>query len=330
MNNIRTKGVAAKVAVARLRLGVCAFAVCAAGMAYPASRVGCLIEPESIAEVGSSVIGSIEMLHADRGDRVRKGQILATLKADVERASLLVAQARAQSEAEVQSAQSNLDFLRQKQARTEDLVKKNFVAQQVLDQARAEADIASQKLVQAKEQRNVAKRELDLAQAQLEVRMIRSPIDGVVTERYVTTGERVDQKQMFRITRIDPLRVELIVPAAQFGSVREGAFTKVTPDLPGQIPRQARVVLVDNLIDAASNTFRVRATLPNPGGAIPAGARCVSELSSGVARRADEGETPAAASIKHSAMESTVKGGAGNFSPIGRMSMELKSRPQSP
>ena len=298
--------------------------------AGPAPRVGCLIEPESIAEVGSSVIGAIETLHVERGDLVKKGQVLATLKADVERASLQIAHARAQSDAEMLAARTNLDFLRQKQTRTEDLVNKNFISQQVLDQARSEADIAAQKLTQATEQRRVLKRELDLAQAQLEVRSIRSPIDGVVAERYVSTGERIDQKQMFRIARIDPLKVELIVPAALFGSVLPGSLTQVTPDVPGIGARDARVVLVDRMIDAASNTFRVRASLANPGGAIPAGARCASALAM-PAKRSDEAGQANGAILRPAALGTGVqrvepRGEPQNMIDRGRISPEPRRR----
>ena len=301
-----------------------------AGAAGPAARVGCLIEPESIAEVGSSVIGAIESLYVERGDFVRKGQVLATLKADVERASLSIAQARSLSEAEVRAAQSNLDFLRQKQARTEDLVNKNFLSQQVLEQARAEADIAAQKLTQANEQRRVLKHELDLAQAQLEVRNIRAPIDGVIAERYVQTGERIDQKQMFRIARIDPLKVELIVPASLFGTISAGSLTQVTPNVPGLGARDARVTLVDRMIDAGSNTFRVRASLPNPGGAIPAGARCTSALA-GPAARGDDGGQANGATLRPAALgPGTQRGEARSEAPTtidrGRITLEPRRR----
>ena len=50
------------------------------------------------------------------------------------------------------------------------------------------------------------------------------------------------------------------------------------PDLPGAAPAMARVTLVDKVIDAASNTFRVRLSLPNPGHKLPAGARCRVDL----------------------------------------------------
>jgi multidrug efflux pump subunit AcrA (membrane-fusion protein) len=42
----------------------------------------------------------------------------------------------------------------------------------------------------------------------------------------------------------------------------------------------ARVTHVDKIIDAASNTFRVRLSLPNPGNRLPAGARCKVDESS--------------------------------------------------
>ncbi len=51
------------------------------------------------------------------------------------------------------------------------------------------------------------------------------------------------------------------------------------PELPNAPALLAEVVLVDTVIDGASNTFRVRATLPNPDGTLPSGLRCRAELS---------------------------------------------------
>ena len=50
--------------------------------------LGCLIEPHRVVELGSPVIGVIESMEVERGDRVRKGQVIATLRADVERAAV--------------------------------------------------------------------------------------------------------------------------------------------------------------------------------------------------------------------------------------------------
>jgi len=250
-----------------------------AGGAKPLQILGCLIAPDQTAEIGSPVVGVVSSIKVERGDRVTRGQVLAELRAEVERASVEVAQVRTQAEADLRAAKSNVEFLRQKQARAEELVAKNFISQQALEQALADTRLAEEKLAQAREQKLIWKRELELANAQLQMRYIRAPFDGVVVDRYVSVGERIDERPLFRIVKTDPLRVEMVAPAALFGSVSAGALASVTPDLPNAPAFTAQVVLVDTLIDGASNTFRVRASLANPDGALPSGLRCRAELS---------------------------------------------------
>ncbi len=240
--------------------------------------LGCLIEPHRVAEVGSPVIGVIDTIEVERGDRVKKGQVIATLRADVERAAVGVAETRATVAAEVQAAQANYELARQKYLRAQELVARNFISTQALDQARAEADVARQRLAQAQDQRRIWNRELRLAEAQLAQRTIRSPADGVIAERYMSPGERVEEKPIVRVATLDPLRVEVVLPAPLFGSIRLGATLVVQPDMPNAVAREARVVLVDQLIDGPSNTFRARLELPNSNYELPAGMRCKIEF----------------------------------------------------
>ncbi len=243
-----------------------------------AALLGCLIEPDRVAEVGSPVLGVVESIQVERGDRVKEGQVLARLRAEVERASVGVAHARARAEADVRAALTNAQFLRQKQTRAEELVDKNFISQQALEQARAETRVAEEKLAQAREQQAIWQRELELAHAQLRLRAIRAPFDGVVAERYVTVGERIEEKPMFRLVKADPLRIEMVAPAALFGTVSVGALASVTPELRNAPTLPAEIVLVDSLVDGASNTFRLRAQLANEDGALPSGLRCRAEF----------------------------------------------------
>ncbi|MEP6790443.1 MAG: efflux RND transporter periplasmic adaptor subunit [Ramlibacter sp.] len=251
-----------------------------AGLAGAAQPLGCLIEPFRVADVGSPVIGVIETIHAERGDRVEKGQALATLRADVERASVEVALGRAQAMGEYNAAANNAELARQKMARAKDLADQQFISPQALEQARAEAAVAENRLAQAREQRGILAREHELTRAQLNMRTIRSPTSGVIADRYLSAGERVEEKPVFRVAVIDPLRVEVVLPAQLYGALHTGMSMAVTPEFPGAGPRQARVVLVDKLIDGASNTFRVRLELPNPGLGLPAGVRCKADMAS--------------------------------------------------
>jgi len=249
-----------------------------AGTVAAAPGHRCLITPDQVTEVGSQVTGVVADVRVERGDFVRGGQLLARLHADAEVASVNVAKTRAKADADLKAAEANYEFQRQNLTRAEDLVERKFISQQALEKVRAETEVAQQKFIQAREQREVAQRELELARAQLRKRDIRAPFDGIVAERYVSVGERIEERPMFRIARIDPLRIEVVVPAALFGTVDKGMRARVHPDLPKAEPLDASIVLVDRLVDPASNTFRVRAELPNPGGAVPSGLRCRAEL----------------------------------------------------
>lgn len=249
-----------------------------AGPGAAPAALGCLIEPHRVADVGSPVIGIIESIAVERGDRVTRGQTLATLRADVERASVEVAQAKAEAMGDLQAAIASFELAKQKLVRAQDLANQNFISPQALEQARAEASVAENRLSQAREQRSVYARERELAQAQLNLRTVRAPTNGVIADRYLAVGERVEEKPMFRVAVLDPLRVEVVLPSALFTAVRPGTAMRITPEFPDAGAREARVVVADRLIDGASNTFRVRLELPNADLRLPAGLRCKAEL----------------------------------------------------
>jgi RND family efflux transporter MFP subunit len=250
------------------------------GVGCHAESLGCLIEPDRVADVGSQVVGVLEQIKVERGDMVTAGQVLARLTAQVERASVSVAQAKSTADAEFKQAVASSALAQRKLERTKDLVKKDFVSDQALDQAEAEARVAEQRVSQAREAQRVSQREYQLSAVQLGQRDVRSPFDGIVIERYRTEGERIEREPLVRVARVDPLRIEAIVPAAQFGLIQAGQAAMVKTDLPNFTALNAKVVLVDRVIDPASNSFRVRMVLPNPDNKIPAGLRCRVEFAS--------------------------------------------------
>lgn len=247
-----------------------------------ADVMGCLVEPDRVADVGTQSVGVLESLMVERGDKVVAGQVMARLTAQVERASVSVAEARSQVDAELGQALAAYGLAERKLERTRDLLKKDFVSDQALDQAEAEARVAEKRVAQARESLRVAQREYRLSAAQLGQRDVRSPFEGIVVERYRTEGERIEREPVVRVARIDPLRVEAIVPAAQFGSIAAGQQATIKTDVPGFGAMAARVTLVDRVIDPASNSFRVRLTLPNPDHRIPSGLRCRVDFTAAV------------------------------------------------
>jgi len=257
-----------------------------------AAPLACLIEPDKVAEVGAQVIGVLEKITVERGDMVKAGQVVAQLQADVERASVNVAAVRARAEAELKAASAAADLAQAKLARAQHLVSVGFISKDAADQAEAEARIAQNRVAQAQEAQRLSQQELALSNSQLAQRSIRTPFAGIVVDRYRTEGERIEREPVVRIAKIDPLRIEMVLPLAQFGQVAPGSVVNIKTDVTGDRLLPATVTLVDRVVDAASNTFRVRLSLPNPDQSIPAGLRCVADFAS----PAMDGPKPVAAS----------------------------------
>ena len=112
----------------------------------------------------------------------------------------------------------------------------------------------------------------------LEQRRVRSPVDGIVTDRLQHPGELAISgetgKGMLRLAVTNPLRVELVLPVTLLGSVKPGEVAQVEPEPPLKGRWRAVVKQIDRVVDAASGTFRVTLDLPNPDGAIPGGVKC--------------------------------------------------------
>jgi membrane fusion protein, heavy metal efflux system len=236
--------------------------------------LGCLLEPSIVVDVSSPIAGLLDKVAVERGDLVNKGQTVASLESRIERASVDLALTKLKNDAEIRSAQSNEEFARKKHERNENLHRDGVVSAQVREQAETEASLAVERLKQTKEARAVIEQEVQLAKSQLSLKTITSPINGMVIERYLSAGERADEKPIIKIAQIDPLRVEAILPAIMYGKVKAGMMAKVTPELQGELGRNAAITLVDKVIDPASNTFRVRLELSNRDYSLPSGVRC--------------------------------------------------------
>jgi membrane fusion protein (multidrug efflux system) len=207
----------------------------------------CMLEPHLVANVGSPVEGTLSQVLVDRGAQVAKGQVVARLNSTVEAANL-----------ELRKAQE--EFGRRKVERNIELFRKELISVSEKDEIETQTRIAE---LEVKQQQQV-----------LDQRAIRSPLEGVVVERYLAPGERVANEKILRIAQVNPLNVEVVAPVELFGSIKPGmaADINLNPLLTGTY--KAKVVVVDRVIDAASGTFGIRLELPNPGNRVPAGIKC--------------------------------------------------------
>ena len=179
------------------------------------------------------------------GQRVEAGDVLVRLDDDIERANL--------TEAEALLAEQ-----RQSVERIRKLQKTNAVAMAQLEQVTAAFAAAGAALERAK--RRLADRE------------IRAPFDGIVGLTDIDAGARVEEGTV--ITTIDDLsevEVEFSLPETLFSEMHAGQPISAGSAAFTGRSFEGRVSAIGTRIDPVSRSFRVRAVIPNPEGALPAG-----------------------------------------------------------
>ena len=157
-------------------------------------------------------------------------------------------------------AVANFEFAERRNERNAELVEEKLISSNEKDEIETKALIAKLEARQAREKLNL--------------RTIRSPIDGVVAEVDTAPGEHVSEDQMMRLAQLDPLNVEVVVPVSLYGKIVEGMSATVMPEFPFNQERVAVVEIVDTVVDAASGTFGVRLELPHPSLDLPGGLKC--------------------------------------------------------
>jgi RND family efflux transporter MFP subunit len=245
----------------------------------------CMIEPWEQISVRSSIIGRIDAIHVERADAIEKGDLLLELDADLAQADLDVAAKRAEMTASIRSLEARRSLGHKRGERADELYSQNAMALDARDEILAEKEISHHDLQDARDQHSLAILEFARERARFEQRRIKSPVDGVVADRLMSVGEVVDEETVLEIAQIDPLRVEVILPAVEFGTIERGMKAAVIPEIPGDEVLVATVRVVDGIIDSASGTFGAQLELPNPDHEVPGGLRCRVQFMEGASEQ---------------------------------------------
>jgi RND family efflux transporter MFP subunit len=255
-------------------------AVAAAGqVAAQDNSFDCVMEPKSTVELQSSAQGILAELFVERGDRVKKNDVLARLDDEQERLLAERARIRAQTDVDVRSAQTQADFRANELERLANLRASNSISEKEYDLAMVESNIAKLSVEQARLEASIADVEYRQAKDQLARRTISSTVDGVVVEITVFPGEYVnEQAPVVTVAEIDPLYVEVFVPVSRYREFALGNKAVIRPEEPIGGSYDALVDVIDNVFDAASRTFGVRLVLPNEDFSLPGGVRCKVEF----------------------------------------------------
>lgn len=238
------------------------------------TALDCILEPEMTIELSSSVDGVVQSVAVDKSDYVTKGQTLATLESSVEEVVVALARMRAEMDEEIEAKRIERDLSQGKKARVMELYAKKSVPGLEKDQVEADAALAELALRLAHNNKKLAALELKRAVADLDLRSVLSPIDGVVVERYVQPGESVKDRPLLKLAKIDPMLVEIIAYSEFFHLIQKGMEAEIVVEGATETRHWAKVSVVDSVVDAASGTFGVRLSLPNPNNAVVGGLKC--------------------------------------------------------
>jgi RND family efflux transporter MFP subunit len=250
----------------------------ATGPALAQSDVTCIIKPHVQIQLGSAIGGILSATLVERGDVVKKGQVVAQIESSVEQATVALDRMRAANDAAVRVERADMELTMREAERKKSLVDKGIAGLNALDELQTKVREGEMRMQQAETDRRIAAITADRSERALALKQIRSPIDGVVIERKLAAGEYIyEQTSVMTIAQIDPLNVEVVLPLDRYGSITIGSTATVHPAAPVGGSYPARADVVDPVIDAASGTFGIRLILPNPNRAIPAGIRCSVE-----------------------------------------------------
>lgn len=196
------------------------------------------IEAFAEALVVAKVAGEIQAIHAEEGDDVKAGDLLARLDGDRLRLDLAQADARLQK-------------LRRDFERNTDLKDRSLISAGDFEKIQYEMEALE------------ATR--DLARLELSYTEIRAPIDGVVSERLVKTGNTIEvNAPMFRVTSLEPLVAYLHIPEKEYRHIEPGMPVSLGVDALAGKPFDATVARISPVVDPATGTFKITIEVSDP------------------------------------------------------------------
>ena len=192
----------------------------------------------------AKVSGYLKTISVDKGDRVKKNQILATLEAP-------------EIEQQVLAAQADLELRHQIVERDRKLVAPAVISQQEFDQADAQEKVAATALARAKAQR--------------EYQLLRAPFDGVVTARFADPGALLPAatsstqaaQPLVEVADLSRLRISLQLGQADAELVRVGDPVQLQLEA-GAPPVNAKVSRLSSALDPHTRTMLAEIELRNP------------------------------------------------------------------
>ena len=220
------------------------------------------------APIYARVSGYLKAWYTDIGTHVAAGQLLAEIDTPE------LDQEIVQADAALAQAKANLEIARISAARWQELRKSDSVSQQDTD-----VKVATWQAQQANAQ--AAQADLQRLREMVNFKKLVAPFPGIITVRTMDSGTLItagSTKEIFRLARIDPLRVYVSLPQAYSQMVRTNDEAAVTfTELPGE-KFMGRVDRTAGAIDPVSRTLLTEILVDNHDGKLFSGAHAMVQI----------------------------------------------------
>jgi RND family efflux transporter MFP subunit len=212
--------------------------------------------------------GYLKKYLVDIGDRVKEGQLLATIETPELDEQIAAANARIRElNAEVHMAQTAAAFAKISYQRWDKSSEDGSVSVQERDQKGSELEAAVAKVEASQASVNTAEAELRRLLTLDKFKQVTAPYDGTITDRRVDIGDLVtagstnNTTSLFTIAQSEQMRVFVDVPQSAAADIAVGGSAVVSfagQQFPGRVDRTAETI---NLV---SRTLRVEVLVDNP------------------------------------------------------------------
>lgn len=231
-----------------------------------------IAQPLNRAELACSVDGPLAEIFVSEGDEVQHGQPLALIDNRVASASVAAAQSAADREAILTSARVKVSLAEQYLKRLQTAAQKNAASGIELDEAKSRLDEALSQVEEGLELQRESIARLAVEIARYDSHELHAPFNGTIVKIHKRVGESIGREQtLITIVNVEKLRAELFIPVDQRSYFLKNETVSLVADLPGQPRMAGKIVHIDPIIDAATNTIRGLVEIENQSRKLPAG-----------------------------------------------------------
>ena len=229
----------------------------------PAANVatGDLLIPASISVEDSAIViaeieGRIVNLSGQEGTRVAKGDVLAQFNDDAQRGQLRQAELDvSRLKVEAEQLQALIKLNRSEFDRESLLGSQGLVSKGEVEKAKYKLDESIQELEKNRLSVESASARVEVAKLELEKTIVRAPVSGLITRRYVAPGTNVAKSEkLFEVAQLSSLELRFRVPQ-NYGQLDCGQVFDLSTDDQKTVIAKARIRRREPVADAISNTF---------------------------------------------------------------------------